>query len=410
MPRPVIMVSGKDPLLEPGSGHATYVLAHALAAQRAGYRVHVLAVGPAAGVEETPAGFIHRVRSPWPYGRTRSGIGHRAWLLRAHAPGLRRAGIDIANRYDGPAIVHSFGPYGGTGIDIAERARIQGLPIVSSYTTLAHEIAGKRAGLSGVGGRLTRWGVLAEIEFARLANASVERRGVERAARVLVNYESVRRLLAEEFGRTDGVVRIPYAPYTAFADRPPPDCGAREGPPRIVALARHDPRKRIDTLLDALALLHRRGVGFQARLVGGGQLLDTHRRRAAALGLAEVVELPGFVPDAAAELRDADIFAHHALEEGSGSMALLEALQAGLPGVVAAIDGLVEDVADGHEAFLVPPGDPAAFAAALERLVVDTPLRHAMARRARATFEQRFAAAPFAAALAAVYRAAGTET
>ncbi len=71
---------------------------------------------------------------------------------------------------------------------------------------------------------------------------------------------------------------------------------------------------------------------------------------------------------------------------------------------------VAKNVADGDEAFLVPPGDPHAFAAALERLVVDTPLRHAMARRARATFEQRFAAAPFAAALAAVYRAGGTET
>ena len=151
------------------------------------------------------------------------------------------------------------------------------------------------------------------------------------------------------------------------------------------------------------AFLAARGIAFRARLVGGGVLLHEHRRLVERMGLAGRVEVMGFVPDVMAELRAADVFALHTLQEGSGSMALLEALQTGLPGVVTAVDGLVEDVADGQEALLVPPADAPAFAAALERLVSDRALRLAMGARARATFERRFAAGPFADALGRVY-------
>jgi len=90
-------------------------------------------------------------------------------------------------------------------------------------------------------------------------------------------------------------------------------------------------------------------------------------------------------------------------------MALLEAMQAGLPGVVTAVDGLVEDVADGNEALLVPPADAPAFAAALERLIANRTLRLAMGARARATFERRFAAGPLVDALGRVYAEVLTE-
>ena len=250
--------------------------------------------------------------------------------------------------------------------------------------------------------RWTRWRVRAEGALSRLVSARGERRGFERARRILVNYESVRGIVEAEYGGADRIVRIPYAPDTAFRDQSPPTrTGA--GVPVILVLNRHDPRKRVPTLLEALARLKARGIPYRARLAGGGVLLAEHRNSVERMGLADRVEVLGFVPDSMAELRAADIFALHTLEEGSGSMALLEAMQAGLPGVVTAVDGLVEDVTDGGEALLVPPADAPAFAAALERLVTDGALRLAMSARSRATFERRFAAGPFAEALGRVY-------
>jgi glycosyltransferase involved in cell wall biosynthesis len=404
---PVIMISGKDPIREAGVGHTTYIRAHALAALRAGYEPHLLVVSPAAEVVESEFGHIHRVRSPWPYGRG-DGIGYRQWLLWLHAPLLARAGAALAQRLDAPAIVHAFGPYGGVADAIARRSGGRAVPILSAYTTMGHELAGKAAGLRAVSRRRTRWRVRAEEVAVRLATARGERRGFARARIILVNYESVRRIVVSDYGGADRIVRIPYAPDTAFRNQhPPARTGA--GVPLILALNRHDPRKRIPTLLEALALLKARGVPYRARLAGGGLLLAEHRQAVERLGIKDRVEVPGFVPDAMAELRGADIFALHTLEEGGGSMALLEAMQAGLPGVVTAVDGLVEDVADGNEALLVPPADAPAFAAALERLIANRTLRLAMGARARATFERRFAAGPLVDALGRVYAEVLTE-
>ncbi len=404
MGQSVIMIAGKDPVREAGVGHTTYVRAHALAAQRAGYDAHLLVVSPEAAVADTEFGRIHRVRSPWPYGRS-DGIGYRQWLLWLHAPLLARAGADLARRLGAPAIVHAFGPYGGVADAIARRSGTRVVPILSAYTTMNHEQAGKRAGLKAVSRRWTRWRVQAEGAVARLATARGERRGFERAAHILVNYESVGRIVAHDYGGAERIVRLPYAADAAFRDQPPP-VRSGAGVPLIVALSRHDPRKRVPTLLDALALLARRGIRYRARLIGGGVLLAEHRRLLAEMGLADRVEIVGFVHDAMRELRAADIFALHTLEEGSGSLSLLEALQAGLPGVVTAVDGLVEDVADGEEALLVPPANAPAFAAALERLITDVEFRLAMGERARATFERRFAASPFIDALGKLYAGA----
>ena len=395
------MISGKDPVREAGVGHTTYIRAHALAALKAGYQPHLLVVSPESGVFESEFGSIHRVRSPWPYGRG-GGIGYRQWLLWLHAPLLARAGAALARGLEDMAIVHGFGPYGGVADTIARRSNGRAIAILSAYTTLSHEAAGKVRGLAAIPRLRTRWRVQAEGAITRAVSARGERRGFGRARRILLNYDSVRRIVESEYGGAERMIRLPYAPDSAFCDRPPPGRSG-DGVPLILAVSRHDPRKRIPTLFQALALLKARGVAFRARLVGGGVLLREHRWLVERLGLAGSVEVSGFVPDVMAELRAADIFAMHTLEEGSGSMALLEALQAGLPGVVTAVDGLVEDVADGEEALLVPPADAPAFAAALERLVSDRALRLAMGARARATFERRFAAAPFVEALGRVY-------
>lgn len=402
MPKPVILVCGKDPVREAGVGHTTYVRAHARAALRAGYQPHLLVVSPSAEVVESEFGTIHRVRSPWPYGRSGAGVGYRQWLLWLHAPLLARYGARLAQDLGTRSIVHAFGPYGGVADAIARESGGLATAILSAYTTFRHEYEGKRGGFQAVQSFSTRLRLRVDLEVTRLVTNGTERRGFERASRILVNYESVRRLVEAEYGGGDRIVRVPYAPDTAFRDQPPPP-RSNEDVPIVVAVSRHDPRKQVPTLLEALALLEARGVAFRARLIGGGQLLDEHRRMTQCLGLHDRVSVEGFVPDIAGELRAADIFALHTLEEGSGSMALLEALQAGLPGVVTAVDGLVEDVMDGEEAFLVPPADAQAFARALERLVNEPALRRAMGVRARATFERRFAAAPFVEALGRVY-------
>jgi glycosyltransferase involved in cell wall biosynthesis len=53
------------------------------------------------------------------------------------------------------------------------------------------------------------------------------------------------------------------------------------------------------------------------------------------------------VDDVMVYLRAADVYVLPSLEEGSGAVSVLEALQAGTPVVVSAIDGLPEDIVHG---------------------------------------------------------------
>jgi glycosyltransferase involved in cell wall biosynthesis len=62
-------------------------------------------------------------------------------------------------------------------------------------------------------------------------------------------------------------------------------------------------------------------------------------------------------------------------------LALLEALTLGAPVVATAVDG-VADVVPGHAALLVPPGDPAAVAAAVNRVLTEPGLAERLSRAA----------------------------
>ena len=65
-------------------------------------------------------------------------------------------------------------------------------------------------------------------------------------------------------------------------------------------------------------------------------------------------EQPGFVPETASYLARADVYVLPSLQEGSGSIALIEALQASLPAVASDVDGIPEDAGPGRGALLVP--------------------------------------------------------
>src|SRR6202044_2268184 len=133
--------------------------------------------------------------------------------------------------------------------------------------------------------------------------------------------------------------------------------------------------KGIDVLLRALASLRAAGVPLRACLVGGGPQLGEHRRQIVELGLGGTVVCAGVVESVAPYLGCADVFVLPSREEQSGSLALVEALRAGLLVVASGVDGILEDLADGEDGLLVPPGNAAALAAALRRVLADAPLR-----------------------------------
>ncbi len=416
MIEPVLLLSGSDPFASQG-GHGALVRVHARAACRAGFEPHILSLNPDGGAVETELGVWHRVRWPW----RRRGVQRRYRQQRAwwFLPRLVSGVEQLLRDHPRLRLVHGFGAWGCAAVRASRRLAREGIHVVSlvsAYTTQEHEV---RAVLRAAGGARrvgVRLAAAVDLLAVRWILSRYEQETYTGVRRVLVNYESVRRLLTEAFGPDLPIRRVAYASETAFVhgeEKPPgpvPAAVAALEPrdaPLVVTVARHDPRKGIHVLLRALAQLRAAQVPFRACLVGGWSLLDDHRRLAADLGLGQETVLTGFVPDAFPYLQHADVFVLPSLQEGSGSLALLEALQAGAPVVASAVDGIPEDITDGEDGLLVPPGDSDALAEALARLLRDPELRTRLAGAGRATYKARFSAEAMTAALRDVYAEVG---
>jgi glycosyltransferase involved in cell wall biosynthesis len=396
----IVMIAGRDPREEVSGGHSSYVRSHARAAIMAGFVPHLFCVGRDASTSETELGIVHSIASPYrPF---------RQMLAAAHAGPLAAAVMRFAAGRRGSLLIHSFGVWGVAGVRALPSLKRQGIePVLvqSSYTTYRDEALShvRGAGTYSLSVR-TRFAALSW--WVALAVEPWERRAYLGSRVILINYESVGRLIKKRHGVEAQLRLMPYAAESAFFDHAPAPkaFGRPRIVPLIVAISRHEPRKGVDVLLHALARLKADGVQFQAHLAGGGPLVAEHRALASRLLLDDSVTIEGVVPDVRSLLDAADVFVLPSREEQSGSLALLEGLQAGVAVVASAVDGLLEDLTDGEDALLTRPDDPAHLAAALARVLTDEPLRRGLQVRARATFDERFSAAPFSAALGSIYR------
>ena len=170
---------------------------------------------------------------------------------------------------------------------------------------------------------------------------------------------------------------------------------ASTGPRRIVAIGRFAYPKDFATLLQALELVQ---GDWSAVLVGDGP------------GLAEVaerhdprIELLGPRTDVTDVLARSDVFVLSSRSEGF-PVSILEAMAACLPVVATAVGGVGEAVVGGETGFLVPPGDPQALAAALERLVADRELRLRLGAAGRSRALRHFDVTRYRAAHVDLYR------
>jgi glycosyltransferase involved in cell wall biosynthesis len=130
---------------------------------------------------------------------------------------------------------------------------------------------------------------------------------------------------------------------------------------RLLWLGLMEPVKRVDVLLDAV----RDCPDVDLVLAGDGPLRPALEARAADLGGR--VTFAGFTDDVRPLLAACDTFVLSSAAENV-PLALLRAMAAGMAPVATRVGGVPEVVRDGVDGLLVPPGDPAALAAALASL------------------------------------------
>jgi glycosyltransferase involved in cell wall biosynthesis len=219
---------------------------------------------------------------------------------------------------------------------------------------------------------------------------------VDRARFVVTISEFNRRFIANNVG-TRALDKTTVVHCGVDLTKFSPDALPSTRPFRIVSIASLQPYKGIIHLIRAGAILRSRGLDFECRVVGDGELRSELEGEIQALGLDDCFHLVGpLARDAVAEeLRLAHVFVLPSVVERSGKMegipvAAMEAMASGRPVVATDISGVSELVRPEETGLLVEPANPDALADAIERLASDPGLAATLARNARRLVEQEF--------------------
>jgi len=164
---------------------------------------------------------------------------------------------------------------------------------------------------------------------------------------------------------------------------------ATSGEKTILAIGRLSKEKAHADLIEALATLKADSQLPRLRLLLVG---DGHERQSLE-GLAVSKNVPitfaGHVTDVRPLYQQADVFVLPSLSEGSPNV-LIEAMAAGKAIVATSVGGVPETVTNDVEALLVPPGKPAALAAAIAQLVRDPELARRLSEAAQTRVRREF--------------------
>lgn len=180
---------------------------------------------------------------------------------------------------------------------------------------------------------------------------------------------------------------------------------------RALGVGRLVPKKGFDVLVEACAILKRRGFDFETVIVGehGEHELDL-RKQIKALGLKDNVRFTGPLEQSRlyVEYQNADVFCLpcRVLENGDRDglpNVLMEAMACGLPVITTPVSGIPEIIENGLNGTLVPPNDPHALADAIQRISSDRLLARNLGRAGRMTVLERFDGDRTALELAALF-------
>jgi glycosyltransferase involved in cell wall biosynthesis len=290
---------------------------------------------------------------------------------------------------------------------IARIARSEGYKIIHAHTVRTALVGRLAAALAGVPmvyhvhsptsrNTTRRW--------LNRTNAVVEQMSLIGVDRLIAVSESLaRHIESQGFSRRKITVvpnGVPRMDLPAF--RPAPSGQWTLG---TVALFR--PRKGIEVLLEAMAILKEQGISVRLRAVG---TFETPRYaldlavRAKELGVSEMIQWRGFTRDVAAELPHMDLFVLPSLFGEGMPMVVLEAMAAGVPVVATDVEGIPEAIRDGREGVIAKAGDPRDLTRAIAQVMDGQVDWSALRANALKRHADLFSDRAMARCVAAVYR------
>ncbi|GAA5528724.1 glycosyltransferase family 4 protein [Herpetosiphon gulosus] len=159
--------------------------------------------------------------------------------------------------------------------------------------------------------------------------------------------------------------------------------------PLLGVVGRLSRQKGHQILFDALPTLWQAQPNLHVALIGEGDLADELRQAAQQLPKPNQVHFVGQQANMPAALAALDVFVLPSLYEGL-SFALLEAMASGQAIVASSTDGTREAISAGVQGLLVEPGQSAALAQAIGRMLSDQALNQACRQAARQRIQQQF--------------------
>jgi L-malate glycosyltransferase len=234
-----------------------------------------------------------------------------------------------------------------------------------------------------------------QIRLQRLAYRS--------ATKVVANSSAARTVLEQEGVARESIAVIPNGVDAASFPKRSHETATR--PARtIITVANLRPEKSHETLIAAVALLAADLPGLQLQIVGDGPRRETLEANVRAAGLDRRVSFLGHREDIPELLAQADVFVLPSQSEAFPNGAI-EAMAAGLPVIASAVGGLLDLIEHGDTGLLVQPGDAAALAHALRRVLTDRPLAARLGNAARAEVNKRYSFERMVAAFEDLYLA-----
>ena len=219
--------------------------------------------------------------------------------------------------------------------------------------------------------------------WRRIGDREVIARGATRF--IAVSREDRRRMIEIEKIDPSDVMFLPNgipAPPPASGGDVRAELGIAPGAPVIGTVSVLRPQKALDVLLRAIQALLPEFPGLKVLIAGEGDRRFALEDLTKELGLEDSVMFLGVRTDVPDVLAALDVAVSSSDFEGS-PLSVMEFMEAARPIVATRVGGVPDLIEDGVHGLLVEPQDPAAFAAAVARMLRDRDAARAMGERAR---------------------------